>query len=307
MSAKNLPQTAAEADIETGLPLDSDAPPLSAGYMTWFRFSRNPAALVGAFIVASVILVALFAPLIATHPDHVGAVVDFRNRHMPPSADNWMGTDKAGRDIFSRTVFGFRVSLLLVIGVLGISVPVGSALGMAAGYFGGWTERLIAGFTNVMLAMPPLVMALAIGNVLEPNLTNAMIAITLLWWTWHARLIYRVTRSIVSEDYIEAARLAGASHLHILWREILPNCISVISVKTTLDAAFVILFGATLSFLGFGVKPPTPDLGSMVADGRQFVPEMWWEVLAPGFAIFYATLGFNLLGDGLRDMFDVET
>ena len=177
---------------------------------------------------------------------------------------------------------------------------------MVSGYFGGWTEKLITGLTNVMLAIPPLVMALAIGNILQPNLINAMIAITLLWWTWHARLVYRVTKSITSEDFIEAARLAGAGPFHILFREILPNCISVISVKTTLDAAFVILFGATLSFLGFGVKPPTPDLGSMVADGRQFLPEKWWEVLAPGFAIFYATLGFNLLGDGLRDMFDVE-
>ncbi len=283
-----------------------DATRLSAGYMTWYRFSRNPAAVIGALIVLSVIVMAVFAPLIARFPEHVGAVVDFRNRHMPPDADNWFGTDKAGRDIFSRTVFGFRVSLLLVIGVLGVAVPIGSALGMIAGYAGGLTERLLTGFTDIMLAIPPLVMALAIGNVLEPNLVNAMLAITLLWWTWHARLVYRVTKSIAAEDYIEAARLAGASHLHILAKEILPNCISVISVKTTLDAAFVILFGATLSFLGLGVKPPTPDLGSMVADGRQFLPEKWWEVLAPGFAIFYATLGFNLLGDGLRDMFDVE-
>lgn len=283
-----------------------DTTRLSAGYMTWYRFSRNPAAIIGALIVLSVIAMAIFAPLIARFPEHVGAVVDFRNRHMPPDMDNWFGTDKAGRDIFSRTVFGFRVSLLLVIGVLGVAVPIGSALGMIAGYAGGLTERLLTGFTDIMLAIPPLVMALAIGNVLEPNLVNAMLAITLLWWTWHARLVYRVTKSIASEDYIEAARLAGASHLHILFKEVLPNCISVISVKTTLDAAFVILFGATLSFLGLGVKPPTPDLGSMVADGRQFLPEKWWEVLAPGFAIFYATLGFNLLGDGLRDMFDVE-
>ncbi|PYE82567.1 ABC transporter permease [Pseudoroseicyclus aestuarii] len=291
-------------DLAEGRP--ADTAPLSAGYMTWYRFSRNPAAVIGALIVISTILCAIFAPLIAPYPDHIGTVVDFRSRHLPPDAEHWMGTDKAGRDIFSRTVFGFRVSLLLVVGVLGISVPVGSLLGMTAGYFGGWTERLITGFTDVMLAIPPLVMALAIGNVLEPTLVNAMIAVTLLWWTWHARLIYRVTSQIMAEDYVEAARLAGASHWHILLREILPNCVSVISVKTTLDAAFVILFGATLSFLGFGVRPPTPDLGSMVADGRQFLPEMWWEVLAPGFAIFYATLGFNLLGDGLRDMFDVE-
>ncbi|WP_420839936.1 ABC transporter permease [Allorhizobium sonneratiae] len=283
-----------------------DRPLLSAGYMSWYRFSRNPAALIGAFIVLSVVAMAVFAPLISPFPTHIGSIVDFRHRHGAPDAVHWFGTDKAGRDLFTRTVFGFRVSLLLVIGVLGISVPIGTVLGLVAGYAGGWAEWLITGFTNVMLAIPPLVMALAIGNVLEPNLINAMLAITLLWWTWHARLVYRVTASLATEDFIEAARLSGAGPIHILFREILPNCMAVISVKTTLDAAFVILFGATLSFLGFGVKPPTPDLGSMVADGRQFLPEKWWEVLAPGFAIFYATLGFNLLGDGLRDMFDVE-
>ena len=279
---------------------------LSAGYMAWYRFTRNPAALIGAFIVVSVILLAIFAPLIVPFPDDVGSKVNFRARHMPPDWMHWMGTDKVGRDILTRVIFGFRVSLLLVVGVLGVAVPVGATLGMLAGYFGGMVEKVISGFTNVMLAIPPLVMALAIGNVLEPNLVNAMLAITFLWWTWHARLVYRISKTIAAEDYIEAARLAGATHWHILSREILPNCVSVISVKTTLDAAFVILFGATLSFLGLGVKPPTPDLGTMVADGRQFLPEMWWGVLGPGFAIFYATLGFNLLGDGLRDMFDVE-
>ncbi|MEC9245694.1 ABC transporter permease [Nitratireductor rhodophyticola] len=290
--------------MTSGRPPELEA--LTPRYMAWYRFTRNPTAVIGALMVLSVVLLAVLAPLIVPYPDHVGAAVNFRARHGSPDLTHWLGTDKVGRDILTRVIFGFRVSLLLVVGVLAVAVPLGAALGLAAGYFGGWTERLISGLTNVMLAIPPLVMALAIGNVLEPNLVNAMIAITLLWWTWHARLVYRVSKSIAAEDFVEAARLAGASHWHILTREILPNCISVISVKTTLDAAFVILFGATLSFLGLGVKPPTPDLGSMVADGRQFLPEMWWGVLAPGFAIFYATLGFNLLGDGLRDMFDVE-
>lgn len=283
-----------------------DLEALTPRQMAWYRFTRNPTAIIGALMVISVVLVAALAPLIAPYPEHAGVAVNFRARHAPPDLTYWLGTDKVGRDILTRVIYGFRVSLLLVVGVLAVAVPLGAALGLAAGYFGGWTERIITGLTNVMLAIPPLVMALAVGNVLEPNLVNAMIAITLLWWTWHARLVYRVSKSIAAEDFVEAARLAGASHWHVLTREILPNCISVISVKTTLDAAFVILFGATLSFLGLGVKPPTPDLGSMVADGRQFLPEMWWGVLAPGFAIFYATLGFNLLGDGLRDMFDVE-
>jgi peptide/nickel transport system permease protein len=274
--------------------------------MAWMRFSANPVAIMGALMVASVILAAIFAPVIAPFPDHAGAVIDFRNKHAAPDTTYLLGADKVGRDILSRVIFGFRVSLLLVAGVLIIAVPIGGGLGLLAGYFSGKIEALITGFTNVMLAIPPLVMALAVGNVLTPSLTNAMIAIALLWWTWHARLVYRVSKSVAAEDFVEAARLAGASHWHILTREILPNCIAVISVKTTLDAAFIILFGATLSFLGLGVQPPTPDLGTMVADGRQFLPERWWGVLAPGLAIFYATLGFNLLGDGLRDMFDVE-
>jgi peptide/nickel transport system permease protein len=257
-------------------------------------------------MVMSVILAAIFAPWAAPFPTHAGAVVDFRHRHSPPDALHWMGTDNAGRDILSRVIFGYRVSLALVAGVLGIAMPFGVLLGMAAGYFRGRTEFVIMRLTDIMLAMPPLVMALAITAILTPDLVNAMIAITALWWTWHCRLIYRITSSIVAEDFVEAARLSGATHTHILLREILPNCMAAISVKTTLDAGFVILFGATLSFLGLGVQPPTPDLGTMVATGAQFLPDQWWEAVMPGLGVLYAILGFNLLGDGLRDMLDVE-
>jgi peptide/nickel transport system permease protein len=270
------------------------------------RFLRNPSAVIGALIVLSVVLAALFAPSLAPYPGHAGAFVDFRSRHLPPDLIHFMGTDNVGRDIFSRVLFGYRVSLLLVVGVLGVAVPVGVLLGLTAGYFAGPVETAIMGFTNVMLAMPPLVMALAITAVLSPDLVHSMIAITCVWWTWHCRLVYRVAKSVAAEDFVEAARLAGASRLHILLRELLPNCMAAISVKTTLDAGFVILFGASLSFLGLGVQPPTPDLGTMVSAGAQFLPEMWWEAVMPGFAILYAILGFNLLGDGLRDMTDVE-
>ena len=272
----------------------------------WRRLWRNPIAVIGGLMVISVILAAIFAPYFAPFPRHAGAVVDFRHRHLPPDATYWMGTDNAGRDILSRVLFGYRVSLLLVFGVLGVAMPLGVALGMAAGYFGGKIEVAIMRLPDIMLAMPPLVMALAITAILTPDLVNAMIAITALWWTWHCRLIYRVTRSIIAEDFIEAARLAGASHAHVLFREILPNCMAAISVKTTLDAGFVILFGATLSFLGLGVQPPTPDLGTMVSSGAQFLPDQWWEAVMPGLGVLYAILGFNLLGDGLRDMLDVE-
>ncbi len=272
----------------------------------WRRLLRNPAAVIGAAMVLSVVLAALLAPVLAPYPGHAGAVLDFRSRHLAPSLVHLMGTDNVGRDLFSRVLFGYRVSLLLVAGVLGVSVPLGAVLGLCAGYFGGWVETVIMRLTDIMLAMPPLVMALAITAVLSPDLVNAMIAITTLWWTWHCRLVYRVTRSVVAEDFVEAARLSGASHIHVLFREILPNCMAAISVKSTLDAGFVILFGATLSFLGLGVQPPTPDLGTMVSSGAQFLPDQWWEAVMPGLAVLYTILGFNLLGDGLRDMLDVE-
>jgi peptide/nickel transport system permease protein len=270
------------------------------------RFLGNPIAVIGIVIVASVILAAVFAPYLAPYPNHAGSFVDFRSRHVAPGLGHLMGTDNVGRDVLSRVLFGYRVSLILVVGVLGVAVPTGVLFGLLAGYFGGIVETSIMWLTNVMLAVPPLVMALAITAVLTPNLINSMIAVTALWWTWHCRLVYRVVKSVVAEDFVEAARVAGASHAHILFREILPNCAAAISVKTTLDAGFVILFGAAMSFLGLGVQPPTPDLGTMVAAGAQFLPEMWWEAVMPGLAVLYAILGFNLLGDGLRDMLDVE-
>ncbi|MDG1117975.1 MAG: ABC transporter permease [Flavimaricola sp.] len=279
---------------------------LSNAWQNWFRFSRNPTAVIGAIIVISSVSLALLAPYITPFPDHVGAVVDFRNRHQPPSAVHWFGTDNVGRDIFTRVIFGLRVSLLLAVVVLGIAIPVGVVLGLLAGYFGGWVEIVIMRITDIALAIPPLVMALAVAAVLTPSLTNSMLAIALLWWTWHTRLIYSLTRQLRSQEFVEAAETLGASKAHILFREILPNCVSAIAVKTSLDAGFVILIGAALSFLGLGIQAPTPDLGTMVASGASFLPDYWWESVLPGCAILFVALGFNLLGDGLRDMFDVE-
>lgn len=279
---------------------------LSNSYQNWFRFSRNPTAVIGLFIVILCIALAILAPHITPYPDHVGAVVDFRNRHQPPSAAHWFGTDNVGRDILTRVIFGFRVSLMLAFVVLIIAVPFGTIMGLLAGYFGGWTEIIIMRLTDIALALPPLIMALAVAAVLEPSLMNAMLAIASLWWTWHTRLIYSIVRQIRAQEFVEAAETLGASKAHILFREILPNCVSAIAVKTSLDAGFVILIGASLSFLGLGIQPPTPDLGTMVADGAQGLPDFWWESMLPGAAILFVALGFNLLGDGLRDLFDVE-
>jgi peptide/nickel transport system permease protein len=284
----------------------SDLTALSNSYQNWYRFSRNPTAVIGLIIVVVSILAAILAPHITPYPDHAGAFVDFRNRHQPPSWDHWFGTDNVGRDILTRVIFGLRVSILLAFVVLIIAVPFGTIMGLLAGYFGGWTEIIIMRLTDIALALPPLIMALAVAAVLEPSLMNAMLAIASLWWTWHTRLVYSMVRQIRALEYVEAAETLGASKFHILFREILPNCVSAIAVKTSLDAGFVILVGASLSFLGLGIQPPTPDLGTMVADGAQGLPDYWWESMLPGVSILFVALGFNLLGDGLRDLFDVE-
>ncbi len=272
----------------------------------WYRFRRNPAAVIGLIIVSLVVLCALFAPWLAPYPEHAGTFVDFRSRHLPPSWDHLFGTDNVGRDVFTRVLYGYRLSLLMVVFVLGLSVPFGVLLGLLAGYYGGWVETVIMRLTDVFLAIPALVMALAITAALTPTLLNSMIAISLLWWNWHTRLIYATVTSLRNEEYVEAARIVGASDAHILFRELLPNCVSVISVKTTLDAGFVILIGAGLSFLGLGAQPPIPDLGTMVSSGADFLPERWWQSVFPGLGILFVILGFNLLGDGLRDLLDVE-
>ncbi len=273
----------------------------------WRRFRRNPTAVIGLAIVLVVVLAALLAPWISPYPDHVGAVVNFRARHHAPSLQYLLGTDNVGRDILTRILFGYRVSLLLAGTVLGVAVPVGVVLGLVAGYFGGWVEIVVMRVNDIALAIPPLVMALAVTAVLTPDLIHSMLAIAALWWTWHTRLIYSIVRTLRHQEFIEAARTLGASRFHILFRELLPNCASAILVKTSLDFGFVILVGAALSYLGLGVQPPTPDLGTMVASGADFLPERWWEALLPGAAILFAALGFNLLGDGLRDLFDVES
>jgi peptide/nickel transport system permease protein len=260
----------------------------------------------GLAIIVLVILVAVFAPLVAPYPAHAGKFTDFGNALQPPSLDHPLGTDQVGRDVLSRILFGYRLSLLLVTVVLGFGVPVGVVLGLVAGYYGGLVETVIMRATDTALALPPLVMALAITSALQPTLENAMIAIAALWWTWHARLVQSVVASERNEEYVQAAELAGASTPHVLFREILPNTLSPILVKVTLDAGFVILIGAGLSFIGVGVQPPQPGLGTMVSQGTTYLPDSWWVAVFPGIAIFVLVMGFNMLGDGLRDMFDVE-
>ena len=268
--------------------------------------TRNPLSLIGLILVAVVVLSAIFADFITPFPEHVGAVVDFANFNQPPHWPNIFGTDLVGRDLFTRVVYAYRISLFLGIVVLTLAVPVGVAIGLAAGYLGGLTEYLLMRLTDVFLSIPPLVLAMSIMGLLEPTLTNGMIAVTVMWWPWYTRLVYNIARSEKEEGYVLAAEVIGASKLHIMFREILPNCIPSIITKMTLDFGFVILIASSLSFLGLGVQPPTPDLGSMVAEGAKYLPDSWWLTVFPGLAILVAVFGFNLIGDALREILGVD-
>lgn len=266
----------------------------------------NPLSVVGLTLVSFVVLTALLADFISPYPEHAGAVVDFLNANKPPSADYWLGTDVVGRDQLSRIFYAYRVSLGLGVVVLSIAVPIGVTVGLVAGYLGGWVDYTLMRITDVFLSIPPLVLALAIMGLLEPTLLNGMIAVTAMWWPWYARLVYNITRAQKVEGYVLAAEVIGAGKLHIIFREILPNCMPSIITKMTLDFGFVILIAASLSFLGLGVQAPTPDLGSMVSDGTRYLPDSWWLTVFPGIAILIAVFGFNLIGDVLREVLDPD-
>lgn len=266
----------------------------------------NPLSAFGVVLILAVLLAAIFADVIAPFPEHVGAVVDFVNFNKAPDSTYLMGTDLVGRDLFSRILYAYRVSLMLGAVVLILAVPVGVTLGLVAGYLGGWTDAVIMRITDVFLSIPPLVLALAIMGVLQPTLVNGMIAVTVMWWPWYTRMVYNITLAERQEGYVLAAEVIGASRAHIIFREILPNCLPAIITKMTLDFGFVILVASSLSFLGLGVQPPTPDLGSMVAEGAKYLPDSWWLTVFPGLAILVIVFGFNLVGDALRDLLGGE-
>jgi peptide/nickel transport system permease protein len=270
-------------------------------YRQWLAFRRNRLAMLGLGIVIALLLVAAFAPVIAT-ADPLAQTLD--KRLLPPSAVNFFGTDSLGRDIFSRIVYGTRVTLVIVILVV-ISVgPVGLLIGAASGYLGGWVDRLLMRITDVFLAFPRLVLALAFVAALGPGLENAIIAIAITAWPPYARVARAETLIIRQQDYIAAVRLQGASQWRIVWKHVVPLCLPSLIVRTTLDMAGIILTAAGLGFLGLGAQPPIPEWGAMISAGREQIFDQWWVATFPGIAICVVALGFNLLGDGLRDVMD---
>lgn len=269
----------------------------------WYMFSRNKLSVIGLAIVLLVIFTAVFAPLIVPYPQHAAEFVDYKNASLAPSSQYFFGTDVYGRDIFSRICFAFRGALLMGIIVLAIAVPVGVMMGLLAGYYkGSKIDTIIMRLTDIFLAVPPILLALAIAAVLEPNLKNSMLAVTVMWWPWYARLTYGMASSLRNEYFVISSELIGAGKAYILFRDILPNCLSPIFTKMALDMGWVILIGASLSFVGLGEQPPTPALGQMVSDGMRYMPDQWWMTIFPSLAIVLIILGFNFLGDGIRDM-----
>lgn len=270
-------------------------------YWGFVGFMGNPLAVIGALIVLLLVVCAAFAPFVATH-DPVAQ--NLRAALQPPSAANWFGTDELGRDIYSRIVYGARITLSIVVLVSVIVGPIGLCVGMLAGFVGGWTDRILMRITDIFLSFPSLVLALAFAAALGPGLENAVIAIALTAWPPIARLARAETLTIRSSDFIAAARLVGASRLRLLFRHVLPLCLPSVIVRLCLNMAGIILTAAGLGFLGLGAQPPSPEWGAMTSAGRRFMLDSWWVVTMPGSAILIVSLAFNLFGDGLRDLLD---
>ncbi|MBD3764167.1 MAG: ABC transporter permease [Rhodobacterales bacterium] len=271
-------------------------------WLAWLRLRRNPLAMAGLVIVAALVAVAVLAPVLAPHDP---LAQDLTRRLLPPGAPgHLLGTDEFGRDILSRILHGARITLYIV-ALVAVTAPVlGLLVGTVAGYFGGLVDQALMRVTDIFLAFPRLILALALVAVLGPGIFNAVLAIALTAWPPYARVARAETLTVRSADYIAAVRLQGAGSARIIWGHVVPMCLPSVIIRVTLDMAGVILIAAGLGFLGLGVQPPLPEWGLMIASGRKYLFEQWWVATMPGLAIFVVSLGFNLLGDGLRDVLD---
>ena len=267
------------------------------------RLSSDRSAALGFILVAIVVLAAVLAPWISTHPE---AVWDMNpvNRLKPPSRDWLFGTDRMGADIFSRVLFGARITLLIALVAVGASLLIGVPIGLWAGWSEWWIGEALMRVSDVFLAVPQIVLAIAIAQTLGPSIENVILALSVTYWPWFARLVYAEVRALKRETFIEAAIALGVPPRRIVLQHVLPNVASPIIVRASIGMGFTILTAASLGFLGLGAPPPAPEWGRMISESREFLPEAWWYALAPGLAIFIVVMGFNLLGDGLRDVLD---
>lgn len=270
------------------------------------KLARDRSALLGLIIIVSLIVAAIFAPVLATHPDAAWEMNPVK-RLQAPDATYWLGTDRMGADVFSRVLFGARITLLIAIIAVGASLLIGVPIGLVAGWYGSWLGDVLMRTSDVFLAVPQIVLAIAIAQTLGPSIENVILALSLTYWPWFTRLVYAETRALKNEVFIESSIALGVPPWRIILLHVLPNVASPIIVRTSIGMGFTILTAAALGFLGLGAQPPTPEWGRMISESREFLPEAWWYVMSPGIAIFLVVLGFNLLGDGLRDILDPRT
>lgn len=265
---------------------------------------RDPLSFISSVVIVLFIFVAIFALQVAPYPAEGLGKTNAANSLLPPSPEHWFGTDKLGRDVLSRVIVGARPALMIPIGVVLFAVLIGAPLGALAGYKGGWLDEAIMRVTDLFLAFPSLLLAMAIASALGRGLDKAALALIISWWPWYTRIARGVAVGLKERYFVEAAQAVGVSDTVIVLRHILPNTISPILVQATVDMGTVILAMGGLAFLGLGTQPPLPDWGLMVSEGRQYILEQWWIATFPGLAIFIIVLAFNLLGDILRDIFD---
>lgn len=269
-----------------------------------YRFRSNILSMLGLSILLFILVIAIFAPVIAPFPEDAGGTTNVLVRLQAPSPDYLFGTDKVGRDVFSRVLMGTSLALQVGTVIIILATTLGVTVGAIAGYFGGWLDEVLMRITDIFLTVPALVLAIAISAALGKGITNAMIGISLVWWPGFARLTRSLVLSLREEPFVEAAYGLGAGHIRILFRHILPNAVSPIIVKMTTDFGFAVLTAAALGFIGLGAQPPTPEWGAMINDGRRYFPDEWWIATFPGIAIWLMVFSWNLLGDGLRDVLD---
>lgn len=277
---------------------------LSRLKVSWYRFRQNPLTIIGSAVLLLFIFLAIAAPLLTPYePD----TVNLSERLQPPSAEHWFGTDEVGRDVFTRVLYGARLSLGMGISVVVIAGLIGTVIGSMAGYIGGKFGQIIMRIMDMMLAFPPLVLAMALTAALGPSLFNAMLAIAIVKIPVFVRLARSETLVVKEKLFVKAAKTFGLSDAWIIFRHIIPNVITPVIIQVTIDLGDAILLIATLGFIGLGAQPPTPEWGAMIHTGWEYFLDHWWYATFPGIAIFMASVSFNLLGDGLRDLMDTKS
>lgn len=288
------------------LQTQSKAPSRRTGFRYFIkRFAtESPLNVVALAIISLFFFICIFGSVIAPYDPLVPAIED---RLVGPSSAHLLGTDELGRDVLSRIMAGARISLGIATLILVIAIPAGTLVGVLAGYFGGLIDELLMRVTDIFLAFPAIILAMAIAAALGPNLRNTVIALTLVYWPWYARLIRGQVLQIKERDYVEAGRAIGVPAPRLILRHILPNAVAPVIIQATIDIGFAVLATAGLSFIGLGAQPPSPEWGTMISTSRTFFREAWWYFMFPGVALTLTVIGFNLLGDGLRDYFDPRT